>query len=84
MSKRAAKMCQLVAIRTRSTKLNAWMPARAYVQLTGESRGVLLMLCGWSAEGTEHWPERRLRANFKTITKDWHELYGKTWKLEIQ
>jgi hypothetical protein len=79
----------LWAKRVRKTKRNAYMPDRVIVSLEGRpGADGLVMVCGWSATMpddamTDRWPIARLKKHIKTLTKEWAELSGPGWKLEI-
>ena len=82
---------QIWAIKTRSAKATAWMPAVCCVHLDGEPARGILIVCGFTTPSTEipghpgpSWKRERLEKYLGKIERQWHEEYGKGWKLEIR
>ena len=88
----------VVAIKTRSTKANAWMPDKCNVLLEGDPdpKGRFLQVCGWiiyseaqlpgplGSIETEKWLVARLKRCLPKISQQWAEDFGKSWRLEIE
>jgi hypothetical protein len=92
--KAGATSGHVIATRTRKTRGNAWMPNVVVLRLDGTKAGKLLVLAGWSIATDEAaesgdlvsvpaWPKTRLRAMLASITREWFESHGKSWKLVI-
>jgi hypothetical protein len=78
MTKKNGK--RVVAVRTRTTRANSWMPKEVFVQLDRD-----LFPCGWSSEpDAKGYSPLQLHQRLDEITKLWHHEYGKSWRVGIR
>lgn len=79
-----AALARVVAVKTARNR-QRFMPDAVFISLDGEPgpKGAFDVL-GWSLEpDAKAWDVERLKRQLKQIKREWSEVWGASWKLEI-